>query len=202
MKKRSRETAASSSATASALSHLLGDAASATFFDACWEQKPLHVSGAQSRLGLWRTLPSWETLLSVLQSVPSDASVLALKDQHPTTEYASPAHAYLDACSLIVNHAEEASEGVSNLCKALRIDFPHAFGNLYVTPPSSQAVDAHADDRDVIVLQLEGTKHWRVFGPPPIAFPSRDEQVGKDRGKDNHLGDSEPECGRCHRRRY
>ena len=162
----------------SALSQLLGDDAADTFFGTCWEKQPLHVSGAQQRLPLWRTLPTFETLLSVLGAAPTE-SVLCMKDQHPVTSYGSHALAYLDGCSLIVNHAETVSVGIGSLCAALRTDFPHAFGNLYATPPSSQAVDAHADDRDVIVVQLEGTKAWKVYGPPPVAFPTHDEQVGK-----------------------
>ena len=35
----------------------------------------------------------------------------------------------------------------------------------------------HADDRDVLVLQLAGRKEWRVYGPPPVPFPEPDEQV-------------------------
>ena len=170
--------AASSSKVVSALSQLLGDDAADTFFGTCWEKQPLHVSGAQQRLPLWRTLPTFETLLSVLGAAPTE-SVLCMKDQHPVTSYGSHALAYLDGCSLIVNHAETVSVGIGSLCAALRTDFPHAFGNLYATPPSSQAVDAHADDRDVIVVQLEGTKAWKVYGPPPVAFPTHDEQVGK-----------------------
>jgi len=170
--------------SSSPLEQLLGDGTTvAHFFDAVWEQAPLRCSGAHTRLPGWGALPSWESLLGVLdvarRSPQSD--VLCLKDQHPTTAYASAAAAFLDGASLIVNHAEAASGGVGSLCRALREcgDFPHAFGNLYVTPPLGRAVDAHADDRDVLVLQLEGRKAWKVYGPPPVPHPAPDEQVGK-----------------------
>ena len=167
----------------STLEHLLGDGtSSAAFFRHHWEAAPLHLTGAHLRLPGWEALPSWESLLGVLRVATQapQSDVLCLKDQHPTTEYPSPAAAYLDGASLIVNHAEVASTGVAALCRALRADdFPHAFGNLYVTPPVGRAVDAHADDRDVLVLQLEGQKAWRVYGPAPIPYPAPDEQVGK-----------------------
>jgi len=41
-------------------------------------------------------------------------------------------------------------------------------------------VEAHADDRDVFVLQLFGTKSWRVYPNPPIFHPYAHEQVGKN----------------------
>ena len=164
----------------SALQQLLGTSTTtAEFFATHWEQAPLifHSSLQRNR----PALPSWDNLLNVFHVADKSlhSSILHLKDQIPTTTYASPAAAYLDGASLIVNHAEAASSGVAALCHELRETFPHAFGNLYVTPPAGRAVDAHADDRDVFVLQLEGRKEWKVYGPPPVAFPAPDEQVGK-----------------------
>ncbi|WP_430930579.1 JmjC domain-containing protein, partial [Pseudomonas aeruginosa] len=40
--------------------------------------------------------------------------------------------------------------------------------NAYWTPPNSQGFAPHWDDIDAFVLQLEGTKRWRLY-------PSRDE---------------------------
>ena len=48
-------------------------------------------------------------------------------------------------------------------CQKLRADFFHAYGQLYITPPLAQAVQQHADDRDVFVIQLEGSKKWKVL---------------------------------------
>ena len=164
----------------SALAQLVGDPSS-VFFDHHWETRPLRISGAHRRLTTWHSLPHWPTLLRLLHDADRVASaVILLKDQTPTDEYASAAEAYLDGCSVVVNHVERACGGIAALCKSLRDDVPHAFGNLYLTPPLGQAVDAHADDRDVLVVQLSGTKHWRLLGSePPIAFPMSDEQVGK-----------------------
>jgi bifunctional lysine-specific demethylase and histidyl-hydroxylase NO66 len=50
--------------------------------------------------------------------------------------------------------------------------------NAYVTPPKSQGFLAHYDDHDVLILQIEGAKTWRVYGPeadvPPRLLPLRD----------------------------
>ena len=182
MKKRPRSPPSRPAAeAASSLERLLGGTSIADFFAAHWEQRLLHVSGAHLRLPSWRQLPSWENLLSLLDVAARapQCDVLCLKDQHPTTAYQSPAAAYLDGASIIVNHAEVASAGVASLCTDLRLYFPHAFGNLYATPPAGRAVEAHSDDRDVLVLQLEGSKEWQLYAPPPVPFPESDEQVGK-----------------------
>lgn len=42
--------------------------------------------------------------------------------------------------------------------------------HLYLTPPGSTGLEPHYDDHDVIVVQVEGTKRWRVYGALE-AFP-------------------------------
>lgn len=49
---------------------------------------------------------------------------------------------------------------------------PTAFGlpvnvNVYVTPPgTTTSVPPHTDRQDVLAIQTEGAKRWRVYGPP------------------------------------
>ena len=162
--------------TPSALRSLLGDASDG-FFATTFERR-----AAASAADLPSLLP-WDTLLATLRDCSAAASctVLVLKDQHPTApgESTCLASAYLDGCSIIVNHAEAGCAPLAALCEALRADFPHAYCQLYLTPPDARAVDAHADDRDVFVVQLGGAKRWSVCDAPPIVRPGRDEQVGK-----------------------
>jgi ribosomal protein L16 Arg81 hydroxylase len=99
----------------------------------------------------------------------------------PTTTYANNPHAaYLDGCSIIVNHADFHHQIISNLCNSLQETFPHVYANTYLSPPDSHAVNAHADDRDVLVVQVLGSKTWKVYKEVPIEYPFEDEQVGKN----------------------
>ena len=68
----------------------------------------------------------------------------------------NPLAAYVDGCSIILNHLELIKEdSIGKLCKELEKNpsFPTCFANGYLTPPNSQAVSAHADDRDVFILR-------------------------------------------------
>jgi Cupin superfamily protein len=89
-------------------------------------------------------------------------------------------HAYLNGCSVVVNHADETCPYLATLCQDLQKSVPHAYANTYLTPPGSQAVPPHADDRDVLILQVYGKKHWKVYKNIPIPYPYPHEQVGKD----------------------
>ncbi|KAF6768056.1 hypothetical protein AHF37_03831 [Paragonimus kellicotti] len=37
--------------------------------------------------------------------------------------------------------------------------------NVYLTPPKSQGFAPHYDDIEAFILQLEGSKHWRIYAP-------------------------------------
>lgn len=98
----------------------------------------------------------------------------------PQTNYASNPHAaYLDACSIIINHADFHHHLIAKLCEDLQGVFPHCYANTYLTPACAHAVKAHADDRDVLVLQILGRKVWKVYKKVPVEFPFEHEQVGK-----------------------
>jgi ribosomal protein L16 Arg81 hydroxylase len=86
---------------------------------------------------------------------------------------------YLNGCSVVLNHGDLSSPWIAALCQDLQKTFPHAYANCYLTPPNSQAVPAHADDRDVLVFQLVGSKNWQVYQKVPVPFPYPHEQVGK-----------------------
>jgi JmjC domain len=50
--------------------------------------------------------------------------------------------------------------------------------NAYFTPRSAQGLPLHHDTHDVIVLQVAGKKHWRVF-EPVIDLPRKDQKYSR-----------------------
>lgn len=101
-------------------------------------------------------------------------------DEMKNTYGNSPFAAYLDGCSIVNNHADLLSAPLASLCLDIQKSLPHAYINTYLTPPKAAAVSAHADDRDVFVIQVMGEKQWKVYSDVPIPYPSTNEQVGKN----------------------
>jgi hypothetical protein len=88
--------------------------------------------------------------------------------------------AFLDGCSIVLNHADGTSPWLAALCDDLQESLPHAYVNAYLTPANAQTAPPHADDRDVIVIQVYGAKTWTVYRNVPVPFPYSHEQVGKE----------------------
>jgi ribosomal protein L16 Arg81 hydroxylase len=67
--------------------------------------------------------------------------------------------------SLVVNGIDEALPKIGDLAHALELEFSsNVWANAYVTLNEGGAFDVHFDDHDVIVLQISGSKRWRLFG--------------------------------------
>ena len=104
--------------------------------------------------------------------------------QHPqewmpaygTTSLFAP---YVNGSSVMQAHADCLSPWLAAFCQDLQHTFPYVYANTYLTPPHSRALNLHADDRDVFVVQLVGSKEWEVMQEVPIAYPYPHEQVGK-----------------------
>jgi hypothetical protein len=60
--------------------------------------------------------------------------------------------------------------------------------NAYLTPPNAQGFTAHTDSQDVLILQLEGVKAWRIYHPRPIDNPFEKHMI-RDAGSALRWGD-------------
>ncbi len=66
--------------------------------------------------------------------------------------------------TLIVNRLEFRWTAIAQLCRNLEAALNHRVSaNLYYTPPDSQGFSPHYDTHDVLVLQLAGSKLWRLY---------------------------------------
>ncbi|KAK9097426.1 hypothetical protein Sjap_022923 [Stephania japonica] len=68
---------------------------------------------------------------------------------------------------------EFRSEIIAAIADRLAVMFgqPSVGVNLYLTPPNSQGLARHYDDRCVFLCQLLGQKHWRVFPRQTLLLP-------------------------------
>ncbi|MBY0564100.1 MAG: cupin domain-containing protein [Hyphomonadaceae bacterium] len=83
--------------------------------------------------------------------------------------------------TIILQQAHQLEPSLGRLCRALEHVFSsHVQTNLYLTPPNAQGFRTHYDNHDVLVIQVEGEKAWRLYGKP-VETPYRGEafEAGK-----------------------
>jgi len=76
--------------------------------------------------------------------------------------------------SLVVSQFQETHPPLARFCRGLEKLFLHgAQANIYLTPPAAQGFRTHYDTHDVLVLQVEGHKRWRVWDGERLPRPTR-----------------------------
>ncbi len=94
---------------------------------------------------------------------------------------------YSEGYTLIVNGLEWRSQAVRRLCRFLEAELSHPVGvNAYATPKGSQGFSVHFDDHDVLILQIEGSKHWDIY-PPDSLLPLEEKSSGFKPTPDSQL---------------
>lgn len=82
-------------------------------------------------------------------------------------------HLYGDGATIVIQGMQRYWQPLALFCdhmgKRLSAQFKT---NIYLTPPNAQGFDTHWDNHDVMVLQIAGRKHWRIYNSP-IALPDQ-----------------------------
>ncbi len=82
---------------------------------------------------------------------------------------------FADGATIILSNLQERLPKLADFCRALEKVFSaRVQTNIYLTPAHSQGFKAHYDGHDVLVLQIEGTKEWRIYDTP-VALPLADQ---------------------------
>lgn len=173
----------------------------ASFFRDTWEKKPLVVSRNQPDYysGLFSmrdvdsmvyfTRPRFSGIRT--ESTPTEA----LRGNFPHDEHlffegqnnvAALSSQYAQGKTIFVHKLEQRWKSVATLCRDLEATLHHPVNaSMFLTPRNSQGVSAHFDSVEVFVLQIEGSKHWRIY-KPSIDLPLKEayepipgEQLGE-----------------------
>ncbi|MDZ7936584.1 MAG: cupin domain-containing protein [Emticicia sp.] len=89
-----------------------------------------------------------------------------------------------------IENAHLAFLQIENLCKNLGKSLKaNLRANMYITPPNSHAFNPHYDLHDVIVLQLHGTKKWKLYD---LAYEKPIDGQILTKGQLAHYKDIEP----------
>jgi hypothetical protein len=161
------------------------------FFEECWQRRVLFCTSTSKDDGyidrrLFRpqpiTLRDIEYLISSLaqvdrnwiqlvkQGAPLRAGAYCNADGSASLPRVYAAYETGHTIQLSKMHKRWPSIG--RLCRAvetacLDADVPLAMrigSHLYLTPPHSTGLEPHYDNHDVVVLQVEGTKRWKIYG--------------------------------------
>jgi len=74
--------------------------------------------------------------------------------------------------TIIANSIDKTFAPISRICRAIEEELKlKVWANLYISPAGSRGFGLHEDIHDVIVLQLSGTKNWKVY-------PNEDNYTG------------------------
>jgi len=117
------------------------------FFEDVWQKQPAIFHDVRSDDQSSIISLDWDDIATMLQHCRSSADSadpplffqngIPITDPH-TIYNANPFSAYLDGCSIIVNHADFHHQKIAGLCDNLQQTFPHAYANAYLTPASIQ----------------------------------------------------------------
>ena len=166
-------------ATHSQLEYLLSPVATETFFRDTWERRPLAVhrrtpdyyDGLLSRSDLEHVIaftrpafvePDGSRASTYLRGLPPDSPSLA---SGRPLGVAQVRQAFDQGKSIVLMGMQERRREAAELCLGLQAAFGcpvHA--NAYLTPRGSQGFAPHFDTHEAFILQLAGSKHWRLYG--------------------------------------
>jgi len=157
-----------------------------SFWEQHWQEKPIFLSrrgGGDGGRERHRHLLSLEDLDPIIRQArrnESDQSILVVKQSFQQTiqDFGELSAAYLNGSSLVIHTVELFWPPIAVLCHSLWDLFLYPSVNIYLTPPSAAAFPVHTDAQDTFILQVAGSKHWKLF-EPPIKHPMQDQMLGK-----------------------
>lgn len=85
---------------------------------------------------------------------------------------------FADGSTLVFTGLEAALPPLAALCRAMEAEMSTRFQtNVYFTPGHAQGFRTHYDSHDVFVLQVHGTKHWKLYATQ-VPLPFRGQSFG------------------------
>jgi hypothetical protein len=87
---------------------------------------------------------------------------------------------YRNGSTLIFPYLHERAAPLREMARRLSSQLSASIQiNAYLTPPRASGFSAHYDTHDVIILQIHGSKQWRIF-PAPVQLPMADDAFRAD----------------------
>eukprot|EP00933_Yihiella_yeosuensis_P041101 TRINITY_DN35542_c0_g1_i1.p1 TRINITY_DN35542_c0_g1~~TRINITY_DN35542_c0_g1_i1.p1 ORF type:complete len:579 (+),score=142.50 TRINITY_DN35542_c0_g1_i1:74-1810(+) len=165
-----------------ALAWLVWPLSPQTFLTEYWEKKPLHLKrnrrdyyeGLFSKAELDRKMKDgmearYGERINLARFDDKTGKKIDLNkgERGTPAKIAEVKEAWASGATMQVMHPQQFHEPVRATLTSLERSFGSVFGaNCYLTPNKSQGLAPHFDDVEVFMLQLEGSKRWRLNEPP------------------------------------
>lgn len=167
-----------------ALAELITPISPEHFLAETYERAPLRVKGPGRDFtslisiaaidGLLARQPFFDGEISLARSEPKIGPGDYLREGE--ADRGSVAWHYRQGATIILPQLHRRVRALAEFCRGLEAVFSaHVQTNIYLTPASAQGFQTHYDNHDVFVLQVEGTKRWRLYDSP-AGVPFRGER--------------------------
>jgi lysine-specific demethylase/histidyl-hydroxylase NO66 len=160
-----------------------------TFLDEIWGKDHHHITGSRSFDALLPGPSTVDGLLELFRHEPSGLRLVRGKDKKDpdgyrladgTLDVASVRNDFAEGYTIVLDGVEQYVRPIGTLARSLEVElnFPTQV-NAYITPPQSTGLVPHYDDHDVLILQIQGSKTWRLYVGADL--PPREIQRDKDK---------------------
>lgn len=167
------------------------------FLNEFYSRRPLHIAGVRDR---FRHLLPWEDLNQILLQQRLDDRLRLAREGKilekgkfmknaaggtPRLDLSMLNELFQQGWTLVVDFIDEAYAPITELCRMLELVLrEYVSTNAYAGWYTTQGFDTHWDDQDVIIVQVAGRKHWRVFEPERKHPVEADKALGLKLSKD------------------
>ena len=172
----------------------------AEFLDAYWEARPLVV--ARNRPDYFRDLLSLDEIdrvLTTMNLAHPDVQMVNAAEEIRSDRYTyrngmidvvKLYQHFADGSTIILPHLHTRVPALAAFCRGLEREFGCRFQtNIYMTPGEAQGFKAHYDTHDVFVLQIAGSKDWRLY-ETPVELPLKGQRYDSSRHATGDLSQS------------
>lgn len=174
------------------LNKLIEPLSLSSFFEAYYEQKCLHITDrANDYYQDILTVKDIDEALS-LKNIPAHSIRMAQLEITSFSEWTKlnmfeglsvdyeEVQTKLEAgISLLLNSLQKYIPKLRQFVSQFRVELQSmAWTNIYITPPNNQAFKLHYDTHDVFILQIQGTKIWKLYNSP-VELPHKSQKFKK-----------------------
>ncbi len=152
----------------------------------------------ESEPGRYRGMFSWGALNHLLefgglayprlcliregQEIPPEAYIRTVASGYPRPLVAELTSAFCDGAVIVIESIEELNEPISRMCEALEIPLQVPVrADLYASWRDRLGSELRSNDHEVIILQIEGKKPWKLY-PPAGPVPDNRQPRPKSTG--------------------